>query len=238
MRNPKWSRDELILPLDLYFRVNPIHPSDENPEIIALSETLNSLPLHPQSQHGEKFRNPNGVYMKLCNFLRFDPGCSGTGLLRGGKLEKEIWEEFSGDRVRLASIASAIRAGVKEVSPPAGSEEAAIDEEDEFPEGRILTQLHKRRERNPSATRKKKQKVLNDIGSLSCEICDFDFYAFYGDIGLGFAECHHRIPLSDLPSVKISRLQDLAVVCANCHRMLHRSRPWKTVEELKASVKR
>ena len=77
-RNPKWSRDELILALELYFRVNPLHTSEKNTEIIKLSDTLNELPIHPQSKHGEKFRNPAGVYMKLCNFLRFDPN---SGLL-------------------------------------------------------------------------------------------------------------------------------------------------------------
>jgi 5-methylcytosine-specific restriction enzyme A len=87
-RNPKWTRDELILAPDLYMRVNPVHTSDENPEIIALSETLNSLPIHPHAEHGEKFRNANGVYMKLCNFLRLDPTYTGKGLQRGGKLEE------------------------------------------------------------------------------------------------------------------------------------------------------
>lgn len=97
-RNPNWTRDELILALDLYFRENPNHTSDTNPEVIKLSDTLNRLPVHPISKHEEKFRNPNGVYMKLCNYLRFDPNYSGVGLKRGGKLEEEIWNEFSGDR--------------------------------------------------------------------------------------------------------------------------------------------
>jgi len=94
-RNPKWSRDELILALDLYIIVNPVHTSDKNPEVIAISELLNVLPIHPYAEHGEKFRNANGVYMKLCNFLRFDPNYSGTGLQRGSKLEELIWNEFS-----------------------------------------------------------------------------------------------------------------------------------------------
>ena len=64
-RNPKWSRDELILALDLYIKVNPVHTSDKNPEVIAISELLNVLPIHPYAEHGEKFRNANGVYMKL-----------------------------------------------------------------------------------------------------------------------------------------------------------------------------
>jgi 5-methylcytosine-specific restriction protein A len=233
MRNPKWSRDELILALDLYFRVNPIHTSEKNPDIKALSDTLNSLPVHPQVRHGEKFRNPNGVYMKLCNFLRFDPNYNGIGLTRGGKLEKIIWNEFSFDKTKLARVADSIRSAVYRIPPPGDSEEAAIDEEEEFPEGRLLTQLHKRRERNPFISKKKKKKVLHDTGVLACEICEFDFFEVYGKLGKGFAECHHRLPLSDLATAQTTKLSDSSIVCSNCHRMHHRVRPWKTVNELR-----
>ena len=71
-RNPNWARDELILALDLYFRVNfPSHTSKSNTEIVQLSELLNALPIHAKSEQQKTFRNPNSVYMKLCNFLRF-----------------------------------------------------------------------------------------------------------------------------------------------------------------------
>jgi 5-methylcytosine-specific restriction protein A len=35
-----------------------------------------------------------------------------------------------------------------------------------------------------------------------------------------------------------TRLIDLALVCANCHRMLHRSRPWPTIAELRTELVR
>lgn len=236
-RNPKWSRDELILALDLYMRVNPVHTSDTNPEIIELSEILNSLPIHPNKDQSEKFRNANGVYMKLCNFLRLDPNYKGLGLQRGGKLEEVIWNEFSQDQKRLSSIAAAIRKGSQYVSPPTDEVEVAAEEEEEFPEGRVLTQLHKRRERNPKVVQKKKKMVLEETGSLSCEVCRFDFFVVYGKLGYGFAECHNRKPLSELIESKTTNVGDLAIVCANCHRMLHRARPWKTIDELRKLLK-
>jgi 5-methylcytosine-specific restriction enzyme A len=234
--NPKWTRDELILALELYKRVNPIHTSEKHPEIIALSELLNSLPLLPSAQRGEKFRNPNGVYMKLCNFLRFDPGYAGTGLQRGGKLEKEIWEEFANDHERLTAAALGIKDGARILPPPADEEELLIDEEEEFPEGRLLTQMHRRQERNPLATKKKKKAVLMSKGFLACEACGFDFRVTYGILGDGFAECHHQVPLSKLRATRGTKFEDLSIVCANCHRMLHRARPWKTVDELRALI--
>ncbi|HHT7166513.1 TPA: hypothetical protein ACTZ3T_002834 [Bacillus cereus] len=93
-RNPKWTRDELILALDCYFRNNPIHISNKHEKVIKLSEILNSLPIHEDRPNEEKFRNPHGVYMKRCNFLRFDPDYKGKGLERGSKLEKKYGMNF------------------------------------------------------------------------------------------------------------------------------------------------
>lgn len=232
MRNPKWSRDELILALELYFRVNPLHNSENHPEVIKLSNILNSLPIHPREIQHQKFRNANGVYMKLCNYLRFDSEYDGEGLVRGGKLEEIIWQEFADDRERLTRIAQAIIDAAPAIPPPKDLEEAAIDEDEEFPEGRVLAQFHSRRERNPKSVKKKKEIVIKKTGTLSCEICGFDFQKVYGELGRGYAECHHIVPLSELPTLKTIRIADLAIVCANCHRMLHRSRPWKTIDEL------
>ena len=64
VRNPTWSRDELILALDLYMR--------HNAEIVELSQTLNLL-FGEQAQDATLFRNRNGVYMKLANFRAVDP---------------------------------------------------------------------------------------------------------------------------------------------------------------------
>ena len=233
IRNPKWTRDELILALDLYFKVDPSHTSQNHPAILELSDTLNQLPIHPQAVQGIKFRNPNGVYMKLCNFLRLDPEYKGEGLSRGSKLDEQIWNNFANDIPSLQKIANSIRFAIAEVPPPSDFEEAEIDEDEEFSEGRLLSQLHKRRERNPQLVKKKKKQVIKEKGRLACEVCGFDFYEHYGNLGRGFAECHHNTPLSDLTQATPRKISDLTIVCANCHRMLHRARPWKTVEELK-----
>ncbi len=85
----------MILALDLYFRLPPNSTSKGNPLIIELSDILNRLPIHPDRADAERFRNPNGVYMKLCNFLRFDPSYAGVGLKAGPHHEEEIWNEFA-----------------------------------------------------------------------------------------------------------------------------------------------
>jgi len=236
-RNPAWTRDELILALDLYLRVNPLHTSEQNPEIQALSVALNELPVHVVRPDGEHFRNPDGVYMKLCNFLRFDPGYEGTGLTRGNRLEEEVWNEFADDPVLLAATAAAILGSRESVS--AAQVDAEVPSADEeFQEGRLLTTLHKRRERNTAAARRKKASVLAATGSLACEVCGFDFESAYGELGHGFAECHHTMPLSELAAAGSTRLSDLAVVCANCHRMIHKSRPVQTIDEMRTMIRK
>ncbi|MBT3031446.1 MAG: HNH endonuclease [Candidatus Thiodiazotropha sp. (ex Lucina pensylvanica)] len=64
----------------------------------------------------------------------------------------------------------------------------------------------------------------------------FDFSEKYGKLGEGFAECHHTKPPSTLKPGEKTKLSDLAVVCSNCHRMLHRAKPWLSIGELRAAI--
>ena len=181
------------------------------------------------------FRNPSGVAMKLSNFLRFDADYRGAGLERGGKLDAEVWKEFAHDRPRLSRTAAAIVAAVEKGELPQLPLE---DDEEDAPEGAVLTREHRSRERSRRLIQRKKAVVLAASGRLACEGCGFDFERTYGELGSGFAECHHTRPVSELKPGQRTRLADLAIVCANCHRMIHRRRPWPAVEELKALVRK
>ena len=57
---------------------------------------------------------------------------------------------------------------------------------------------------------------------FTCKICVFNFAEIYGDVGRGFAEAHHLIPLSKLRTGVKTNVKDLITVCSNCHRMLHK----------------
>jgi len=229
--NPDWTRDELILALDLYFRVPAARGSKTHPECVKLSEILNALPIHAGQAHGKTFRNANGVGMKLSNFLKYDPTYAGVGLPRGAHLEEEVWATFSGDHPRLRAAAVAILAGATELSEAGITIDDEVD--DEADEGRILTVIHKRRERAPGLVKKRKKQVLSQTGALKCQVCTFDFAIHYGTIGYGFAECHHDRAISTMKPGEKTKLSELHIVCANCHRMLHRTRPWLSIEEFK-----
>ncbi|WP_409440461.1 MULTISPECIES: HNH endonuclease [Pseudomonas] len=68
---------------------------------------------------------------------------------------------------------------------------------------------------------------------LFCEACNFDFEKAYGQRGFNFIEAHHTIPVSEMLPAQKTKISDIAMVCSNCHRILHRSRPWLTIAQLK-----
>jgi 5-methylcytosine-specific restriction protein A len=71
---------------------------------------------------------------------------------------------------------------------------------------------------------------------VNCQVCAFNFQERYGDIGSGFIEVHHLTQLALTAGPRIATLDDVCVVCANCHRMMHRRTPPFTVEEMKRRV--
>jgi predicted RNA-binding protein with PUA-like domain len=106
----------------------------------------------------------------------------------------------------------------------------------EFPEGRTAYILHRKRERSAALTQKVKSLALKKYGKLFCQVCHFDFNEKYGTIGEGYIEAHHTIPVSQLKGASVTRIEDIALVCSNCHRMLHRRRPWLWIDELKELI--
>ena len=105
---------------------------------------------------------------------------------------------------------------------------------DGFPEGKVKERMHRDRERNTKLIKQVKQEFLAKYGELVCQICSFNFQKVYGEIGSEFIEAHHTQPLSELDiSGGLTKKEDIALVCSNCHRMLHRRRPWLEMAELK-----
>jgi 5-methylcytosine-specific restriction protein A len=239
-RNPAWSRDELILALELYLRHRASPPGKASFEVHELSDLLNKLDRKLGREATDTFRNPNGVYMKMMNFRRFDAeytSAGKVGLTRGNKDDEAVWLEFSGDRERLARVADAIRQAT--LLPVDEEDPLANDDNDvEAPEGRLLTRLHRTRERSRKLVEQRKLKALREFGHLRCEVCQFNFEERYGARGKGFIEAHHIKPVESLVEGSKTKLEDLALLCANCHRMVHSTRPWLGLDELRNVLRR
>ena len=82
----KWTRDELLVALNLYHKLTFGQLHARQPVIIALAEKLE--------------RRANSVAMKLCNFASLDPALKLRGIkgLAGASaLDRAVWADFHGD---------------------------------------------------------------------------------------------------------------------------------------------
>ncbi|MFJ8491373.1 HNH endonuclease [Streptomyces sp. NPDC094038] len=71
-------------------------------------------------------------------------------------------------------------------------------------------------------------------------MCSFGFTAAYGELGDGYIEVHHSLPLH-VSGVTETGLLELALLCANCHRMCHKSfrgESWRTPDALREQMQK
>lgn len=207
--NPNWTRDETLLALELYQKLDGKIPSGKSADVQALSNRLRAMPYHEEAAREASFRNPDGVAFKLQNIRQV---ATGKGLGNVSQTDRAIWAEFGERPAEVSRLAEAIRVGMAEVT---GQEITPID--DEFSEGRILTALHYRRERDPRL-RSKLLKARAD--RIVCETCDSSWSHLPTDLRQAAFEAHHLRPLTD--GERVTKLSDVALLCACCHRQLHR----------------
>jgi 5-methylcytosine-specific restriction protein A len=87
-------------------------------------------------------------------------------------------------------------------------------------------------ERNPKA----RQLCLQKYG-FKCCVCGFDFEEVYGEIGIGYIEVHHLIPLNEVnKEYQVNPVNDLRPVCPNCHSMLHKAN--LSIEQLRDTLRK
>lgn len=107
------------------------------------------------------------------------------------------------------------------------------EQSESYLEGQEKLVQHKIYERNAKLINDAKNNFMNEHnGKLFCEICKFDFSDYYGEIGKCFIEAHHKKPVSQMKAGDETKVEDLVMVCSNCHRMIHRKLPWLTTDEL------
>lgn len=140
---------------------------------------------------------------------------------------------------RLASVQKAERAGRRHAAESASR--AVTLPEDALPDDlaalegqtRKVMVLHRQRERRLREA-KIRQAMGSGAGRLRCEVpgCGFDFFETYGDLGREFAFVHHRKGLAARGKPSQTRLDDLAIVCGNCHAMVHLGGQCRPLERL------
>ncbi|MFZ5496370.1 MAG: HNH endonuclease [Verrucomicrobiota bacterium] len=106
---------------------------------------------------------------------------------------------------------------------------------DEGVEGSVSLKLVRHRKRETKLRADKVAQFMREHANrLFCEVpgCGFDFEKRYGAVGRGYAQVHHRKPLSDYSAPSVTKLSDLVIVCANCHAMIHRHSECRPIESL------
>lgn len=119
--------------------------------------------------------------------------------------------------------------GAKKLPQPAAK--------DEFLEGERIKREAVFFARNQSLAKSAKEKY-----KYVCQCCGFDFLSQYGELGKEFIECHHLNPLSERPQREWTKalrtsIDEVTVLCANCHRMVHRRKPALPLKQLKIAFR-
>jgi 5-methylcytosine-specific restriction protein A len=236
-RNPAWSRDELMLALHLYLHNRKSPPGKTSLQVAELSELLVKMAEH--SALSETYRNATGVYMKMMNFRSLDPQFTTEGkkgLTRRNGDELIVWTLYADRLDYLDTLVATIKA-----TADYDIEETGISDKDEMDiedceEGRILTRMHRFRERNRKLVADFKQKYRKKHGKLECAGCDLDFALKYGILADRLIDVHHTKPVHTLQPGEKTSPKDLVLLCASCHRAVHAQKRWLGISELRKQL--
>jgi len=230
MGQHNWTRDELVLMCDAVaaneWRAFRAHQD----EAASLSKIMRLLSNVPEVERDETFRSPQSIQRKSYDLVTSRSTYTGAPT-KGGELTRQVVAEYEANAGKIHAEAQALRAVASDTDDSRHAPDEDLDDIG-APEGRASLAAHYRRERNGKLRAAKIAHVLATGGRIDCDVCGFDFGAEYGELGEGFIEVHHILPLS-VSGETLTRLEDLALLCSNCHRMIHRARPWLTPGELK-----
>ncbi len=230
-----WTYEEIVLAASLVAENGFKGMRAHQKAVIDLSALLQRAPLHPTDVRDPNFRSPNSVQRKTFDIATRHPDYAGKPT-RGNRLDQEVLLEFIAEPERMTQTANEIRSTILSGEVTSIPDDEIRAEEISASEGRLLVARHLRRERNSKLRRAKLAETKRAGKPIACGVCTFDFSVTYGHLGSDYIEVHHVLPLHASGPVK-TRLGDLALVCANCHRMIHRSLPWLTPEELRQRVR-
>jgi 5-methylcytosine-specific restriction protein A len=233
-KNLPWTRDETLLAMNIYIELEEYIPVETHPTIQELSSLLKKLPIYPIDLRKDNFRSPASIVFKLCNFRSLH---SPRGLANASQNDREIFEQYKNNPTELRHTAHQIKENALLIDESMGIDQDVLEEET-FAEGKILTYLHRHRERSPSL-RKKLISTTLSRGELTCSACGYQSIFKDKSLNQSMFECHHIIPLSKIGPQKTT-LRDVALLCANCHRAIHAliasQKRWIPLDEFKKSI--
>lgn len=216
MANASFTRDEVILALDVLYHSDGKPFTKSSLAIAELCELLQELPIYPQEERPPIFRNESGVSHQLSQLrLSSEKGFKDPNV---GIIFYNVLHEFEADMSSLHEIAQAIRRNKDYYSRYSFGR---IEETDGMPEGALLSHLHRVIEVRDGAGLSKEKR---------CAICKIAPNEIYQ--GSDLLEMHLLVPITELDAGRKYKASEFATVCPTCHAALHRLRPWRTRETI------
>jgi hypothetical protein len=166
---------------------------------------------YPFNTYGDTIRTVQGIYLARCT--------------------PDLYVVLR-QALRLEEAATAGQTSVGAPLEPSGE----LNPHEEYAEGRRAAHERYFFARNRSLVRRAKEYY-----GYTCQACSFNFADKYGELGAGYIECHHLNPLSERSEEEWTegirtRLDEVTVLCSNCHRMIHRQKPTLSLVQLKSMI--
>lgn len=120
-------------------------------------------------------------------------------------------------------------------NPNSGPQDSSEESTDIFAfEAEQSYQTHLTRERDKTLRQAAIDLFIEKHGHVFCELCGFDFAISYGSFGAGIIEVHHTKPLALIAPGEPTKVEDLMLVCANCHLVIHAGDALQRLESLRS----
>ena len=141
---------------------------------------------------------------------------------RGVDIVRVRFDFADAERIELKSVSVLDEGDTPEPTPE------IIDTADvEVEEGERILVTHFRRERDTQLRALR----LREADGEKCATCDVKLTDRYEEYAPSF-DVHHEVAVSSGP--RNSRIRDLAVLCPNCHRAIHKTKPLMKVSDFRA----
>jgi hypothetical protein len=106
------------------------------------------------------------------------------------------------------------------------------DKDIQVKEGDLYSQTVRFRQRNRAIIEAKKR-----ISKGVCEACEMNFSRRYRMSGKDCLHVHHKNPMAEREGASVTALNDLVLLCPNCHAVVHVFTPALTLEQLKRKIR-
>ena len=150
-----------------------------------------------------------------------------TGAMRKAialRLEKlkEINDEFPDDETNeIKTIPKEwINSGLLELAVPDRKGNAVNLAPHQY-EGEKNYSIHLLIERSKKLRGQKIEVFIQEHGRVFCQLCEVNLKEKYPWVAMDYIEVHHIVPLSELSGPTCNSLDDLVLVCPNCHTAIH-----------------